>query len=718
MTERLPSSPRWRRPALAVLAMVVVAFGVCEAMGWPFLAAPMQRWLGTTLHREVRFAEGDARPDVKIHLLGGIRIRAPYFEIGAPDWSKQPHMLLARDARVTLGYFDLWKASRGEALRIRELRAGSLDGHFERLGDGRATWQFGDKTETPDAQAKPAKIPVFGRLQVDAGGVTYDDAILVVNLDAKFSLVEGTARPAAGASAPGFAMQATGSYRKSPLKIELRTPGVLPVVAEDAEAIALPVTLEAHAGSARMSFVGTATDVVHLTALKGRFSVQGPSLAAVGDPLGVTLPTTGAFRTDGLIVKDGVVWKAVFNGMDIGSSRLAGAFTYDPRPKVPELSGRLTGSKLLLEDLGPAVGTPAPKAGATASAASQPGATGKATTLAKADAKTKADGKPKVPGAKVLPDRAFDLPALRAMNANVLIDIDNLDLGSGLLEPLKPIRTHLVLNDGVLTLRDIDARTAQGRLTGNVQLDGRNAQALWTANIRVDDVRLESWLHQSRADAPPYVTGNLSGQMRVAGQGKSTAAILGSLRGGMRFSVVDGTISHLIVEASGLDVAQGLGMLFKGDDSLPLKCTVADLTADQGLFTPRVFVLDTDDSTMWIDGSLSLATEAMDLRVVVSPKDFSPMALRAPLHVRGTFGSPSLSLDAATLGTKLGAAALLSLLNPLAALIPFIDTGNTGAAKAGSERCQALAERIAKQPLLGPPPPRKTAATSAATLRH
>jgi hypothetical protein len=226
--------------------------------------------------------------------------------------------------------------------------------------------------------------------------------------------------------------------------------------------------------------------------------------------------------------------------------------TAHPRPRLPMLSGRLTGTNLALADLGPAVGAPVRKGAApVAVAASAPPPTGKR-------------------AGHVLPNR------------------------------------------------ELEARTGQGRLLGTVQLDGCDAQALWTANLRWDGVRLESWIQQDRKDknSPPYVTGGLNGRARVAGQGKSTAAILGSLRGEARMQLVDGTISHLAVEAAGLDIAEGLGTLIKGDDVLPIQCTVVDLVAEQGLFRPRVMVLDTADSTLWVDGSLSLATEALDLRVV------------------------------------------------------------------------------------------------------
>ena len=75
----------WRWIAAGSLAAVVVAFGVCEALGWPFLAAPMQRALGDALDRRVTLtADPAAAPKASIHLLGGIRITAAHIEIGAP----------------------------------------------------------------------------------------------------------------------------------------------------------------------------------------------------------------------------------------------------------------------------------------------------------------------------------------------------------------------------------------------------------------------------------------------------------------------------------------------------------------------------------------------------------------------------------------------------------------------------------------------------------
>ena len=152
-------------------------------------------------------------------------------------------------------------------------------------------------------------------------------------------------------------------------------------------------------------------------------------------------------------------------------------------------------------------------------------------------------------------------------------------------------------------------------------------------------------------------------------------------------------MSHLVVEAAGIDFAQALGVLVQKDDALPLGCAVADLDVAAGALRPRVMVIDTTDSAVWIDGSLSLATESLDLRAVISPKDFSPLTLRAPVHVRGSFADPEVSLDKAKLGGQVAASVLLALLNPLAALIPLIDTGDSDIARGHAAACRRLTQQ-------------------------
>jgi uncharacterized protein involved in outer membrane biogenesis len=703
---------RWPLALITVLAGLVVAIAACEAIGWPFLVAPAQHRLAKMLDRRVVFGS-DKASGVRIGLIGSARVRADAIEIGAPAWSPAPYMLRARDAQVTLGYLDLWRAIHGQTLHVRALEAGTLDADLERRDDGRASWQFAG--EHAGEAAKEASLPTFGRLVVGDGHVQYSDGLLPAEIDARFALSDGSARAAqagmaavssgaasapkarsgaasaaasdargiviraggaaGAASAPtaesvrlaegesGLRLKAIGHYRKLPVRIDLRTAGVLGFFDDGGDAKSQPLSLHALIGRTDLAFDGATRNPLHFTGLKGRFRLSGPSLASVGDALGITLPTTPAFKTHGTLVKDLDVWKAVFEDATIGSSRLNGAFTFDRRPKVPLLAGRLGGQRLLLADLGPAVGTAPPGSGIAAAAS---------------------------PG-RVIPDKHFDLPSLRAMNANVVIEVGTFDSGTAILEPLHPARAHLLLADGVLTIADFLGMTAQGKLAGYLQLDGRTDKALWTADLRLLGVDLAQWLRLKRSgNAPPYLSGKLDGSVKVKGSGRSAAEILGSLDGDVRMHMRDAAISHLAIEAAGVDLAQALGVMIKGDEALEIRCNVADLDVIKGVARPKVVVLNTDVTTIWIDGTASLQDETLDLRAVVSPKNFSPLTLRTPVHVKGTFSNPRVSLEAGKLAGKAAAAGLLALLNPLAAIVPFIDPGSTKKATQADSECAAL----------------------------
>jgi uncharacterized protein involved in outer membrane biogenesis len=148
-----------------------------------------------------------------------------------------------------------------------------------------------------------------------------------------------------------------------------------------------------------------------------------------------------------------------------------------------------------------------------------------------------------------------------------------------------------------------------------------------------------------------------------------------------------------LIEAGGIDIAESLGVLIKGDDALRLDCARVDLQVLAGTVAPRIAVFDTTDSTVWVDGTLSLRTEMLDLRAVVAPKDFSPLTLRSPLHVTGSFAKPQVAVEKGPLGFKVGSAFLLGLINPLAALIPLLDIGNKDAAVEHAAECRELMHR-------------------------
>ena len=668
--------------ALVTLLVLLATVAVGEGFGWPFLAGPLQQLLSQQLDRRVQISPGSG---FAVRLIGHPRLRAKQLDVAAPDWSAAPHLLLAQDVDVELRWIDLWRASQGQRMRIHRLQAATLDVHLERQADGRASWTLGRPLA---AGTPPAPLPLVGSLLPGRALIHLRDQLQALDLQAHLTR-EADRRSDGQAGAVQWLLQADGRLRQFPLQIELDASSEPSAAPEDGSLAPLFLKLKAQVGRARLDYTGYAHDLLQGVVLDGRFKLQGPSLAAVGDVVGVTLPTTAAFQSRGTVVKQGSRWRVQVDDATIGASRLDGRFVYAGGTRVPMLSGRLGGSRLLLRDLGPVVGTTAaPVPAAAASAAVSGAASGAASVTTSVAASAAASAQ--VPG-RVLPSRPFDLAALRVMDALVDIDVASVDLNTPLLQPLQPLRGQLELKGGVLTVKAIDARTAQGRLTGQLGLDGRTDMALWTADLRWSGLRLEQWIQQARREAaPPWVSGQLNGRLTVQGRGRSTAEILAHLTGSARSDLQGGAVSQLAIEAAGLDLAESLGLMITGDRVLPVTCAVADLVVEGGVWRTRTLVLDTPDSTVWVDGQIALANETMDLRAVVSPRDLSPLALRSPLRVRGSLANPVVSVDKGPLGRKLAGSLLLGLLNPLAALIPLIDPGATAAAGRGGADCLRL----------------------------
>jgi uncharacterized protein involved in outer membrane biogenesis len=630
---------RGARVALGLLLGGVLALGVGEALGWPFLGPAVERWLSARLDRSVSLIGSGDRSALRLRLLGGVSVQTPRLVVASPAWSRAGAMLEADDARLKLRYSDLLAWRRGGPLHVDTLTARRLAVRVERLKDGRASWQFG----APREGRPMLDGVVFGEVGVQDGYARIDDAQLDLALQGKFAWKDD-----------GLVADAQGRYRGLPTQASARS--------GPAEGNARALQLRIDAGRAKLEFDGRLRDPFGEPALDGRYTLRGPSLAAAGAPFGVTLPTTPAFSMQGTLDGSGNRWHTVVSAARIGASRLAGEFVFDRGRQRPLLSGTLTGSNLRLADLGPAIGVATPETPA-----------------------------PRRAG-RVLPARAFNLPSLRNMDADVQLRIERLETGHAALQDIRPLHARLRLADGVLELGAIDARMARGRVGGRIQLDGRRDVARWDVALTLRGLVLEEWL---RSSGPPTATGRIAARLNLTGQGRSTADMLASADGRAVLHWTRGTLSHQLVEAAGIDIAESLGVMLRGDRPLAVNCAAADLRIADGRATPALMLADTSDSTLQVEGALSLATERLDLVLRARPKDFSIATLRSPVHVEGSFADPQIRLDRSGVLRRVLPAALLAAVNPLAALLPLIDPGEDEDGQALAA-CRAVNQAAAK----------------------
>lgn len=639
---------RWLVGALTLLLLVLA---VGEATGWPMLRGALQSAIGRAAAVPVTM-QGSFRA----RLLWRPGIETGQLRVGAGGGLPLPHLLDGRNVKIDWTWADLWRWWRGAPLRLQSLSAGALDLQLVRTADGRASWQLGRRDGAPRAQ-EGDDLPRVGTLTLANGRIRVDDAPLDTELQLA---VEGgeTAQGGGSAAGSGYRLAVEGRWRALPLKLQARTGGALPLLrdrADDAHEPALALQVQGEVGALRVAFDGHAAALVDSRQLDGKLELSAPSLARLGEVGRLTLPQTPPLQLRTRIRHDAGVWQLDGAQAEIGRSRLGGDFRYDTTTMPPRLTGRLAGPRLLLADLGPAIGTPPPAA-----------------TKAKAKGK-RVQPAPPSPQRRVLPQRRFDLPSLTAMDADVQAAIDELDFGTEGLAALQGVRTRVLLQQGVLELQGLQARTAAGRISGSSRLDGQARPARWSAKLRLDDIDVARWLVVAR----DYLTGRLQADLDLAGAGRSTAEILATLDGRALVMVRDGTVSHLVTEAAGLDVAQALGVALRGDQRLPMRCARFDLVFKDGVVTPRHAVVDNRDSTLRIGGHVNLGDESLALALRARPKDFSPLSLRAPVTLTGTLGAPRVGIEGGkAAGRVLGAVVLGTVVAPVAALLPLLDPGS------------------------------------------
>ncbi|NPT44381.1 AsmA family protein [Paraburkholderia sp. 1N] len=476
-------------------------------------------------------------------------------------------------------------------------------------------------------------------------------------------------RPAIPPYAIGWTVK--GTYNKTPVSGSGKLGGVLAL--QDANR-PFPVQADVKAGDLRVGLVGTLTDPAHLAAVDLRLWLQGSSLGRLYTLTGVTLPDTPPYATDGRLVgqfKSGgnVFTYENFTGR-VGGSDLNGSLTYTAREPRPLLQGELVSHLLQFADLAPIIG-----------------ADSKASKAKRGDATAQ-------PANKVLPVEEFRTDRWHAIDADVKFTGNRIVKDTNL--PITDLYTHVVMTDGVLSFEPLKFGVAGGSLSSDIHLDGSTTPLKGRFATSARHLKLKQLFPNFKT--MQNALGEINGDAALSATGNSPAALAATSNGEVKALITDGTVSRLLMEAAGLNVANVVYEKLFGNRDVKIKCAAADFVATNGVLDPRVFALDTDDAVINIDGKVNLRDESMDLGVHPHTKGFRVFSLRSPLYVKGTFKDPHVGVDATALALRGGAMIGLGLINPFAALIPLLAPSNNQPLP-----CGQLLTQVRQAPSAPPP---------------
>ena len=643
---------------LAVLVVLIATFD------WNRLKPTINTQVSEMLHRPFAIngnlaVQWQREPDE-----GGWRAWVPWphviaqdLTLGNPPWAKTPQMVSLKRVQARLSPLPL--LTQTVVIPRIELTEPSAD--LVRLADGRANWTFTFDPKDPNAEPSNWTVDI-GAIKFDKGHVTLNDQTLKTQLDVlidplgkpiPFSEIVGekeakkTQEKGATPQDYAFALKVKGQYHGQKLNGTGKIGGLLAL--QDANK-PFPLQAQVSIADTNVGLAGTLTDPLNLGDLDLRLKLAGSSLSNLYPLTGVTLPDSPPYSTDGhLIAKLHEPGGAVFiyenfNGK-IGSSDIHGDLKYAASQPRPKLSGKLVSNQLLMADLGPLIG---------------------------ADSNTEQKargGASKQPAGKVLPVEAFRTERWRDMDADVEFTGKRIVQSAEL--PFTDLYTHLVLNNGVLSLEPLRFGVAGGKLDAQIRLNGRDTPLEGRAKLTARNFKLKQLFPTFEPMKTSF--GELNGDAELSGRGNSVAKLLGTANGGLKMIVNDGAISRSLMEIAGLNVGNYVvGKIF-GDEDVKINCAAADFAIKDGLATSQLFVFDTENAIIYIDGTANFATEQLDLKITPESKGLRLFSLRSPLYVRGTFGNPSAGVQAVPLLLRgAGMVALGVIAGPAAGLLALV----------------------------------------------
>jgi len=591
--------------------------------------------------------------------------------IGNPPWTRQPQFaqldaLLIRVSPLPLLLHHVYVPS-----------VQFVDPHIdlERNAQGQANWLF-----TLPPSSTPSRWRVnMGAIGFDKGQITLDDAKTRLDLNITITPLQqaipydqivaqatsdaradvghdigkvvdaSKTRPDASVNANRtsyqFAWTLKGSYQGTSVSGTGKTGAVLALQYADQP---FPVQARMHVGDSKIALVGTLTDPVHLGALDLRVWFGGSSMAKLYPIIGIALPETPPYATEGHLSAELHAHGSRFSYRDfrgrVGGSDLGGNVEVVTGGDRPKLTGDVHSQQLRFADLAPLIG-----AGSQAE-------------------KQQRGDTTRQPADKVLPVEPFRTDRLRTLDADVTFNAAHIEHPSAV--PVSAMRTHLVLDNGTLQLDPLHLDAAGGAIDSQIRVDG-GAQPMHTAvDLHARHLQLKQLFPDFQAMSTSF--GEINGDATLTTRGNSVAAMLGDANGEVRLLMNDGAISKTLLETAGLNVANVvIGKLF-GDKTVQINCAAADLAGTDGLFTSKLFVFDTSDATVNIDGTINFASEQLDLNITPHTKGVRIFSLRSPLYVKGSFKQPAVGVHAGPLLLRGGGAIALGVIAPPAALLALI----------------------------------------------
>lgn len=630
----------WAPPVVLLLILVSFLFP------WKL------NFLRDTIAQKVQDGTGRSfavKGDIWLYWLQGPRVTIDGLQLGNPSWASTPQMAVIDHVDAKVSFANLLR----KRVVLTSLDVVEPVVNLEEGPGGKRSWYF-DKE-----QSDSSSTVVIEQMAVEQGHIGYVVKSKDTDVQADLATLTGAN---VGTQTNGIGVRATGKWNGLKLDVEAKGGDLLKLKDLDTT---YPINVMASIGSSRVSADGTVTGIARLKAADLQVSLAGTNLAEWYRIVGVGLPETPPYQTKGhVVIADGVYRYDDFTGK-VGTSDIRGSVAFEKREPRPFVSGTLVSNNLDLNDLAPMTGKKL-----------EPAVAPKITDATKPQ--------------KLMPQQAFNTERWNTLDADVRFNAKSIKNAGAI--PFDNLEIHATMNDRVLAFTPLTFGFANGKMGGDFRFEGSATPMHATVDARFSDLSLAR-LTPKVIKTSKASLGRLNGAFKVDGRGNSIATMMATSNGTAQIAMGRGESSSLLLELVGLQGPQVVRYLL-GDQNSKINCALADFQITNGDMATQTSLIDTDINVITIVGNADFKTEKMDFRITPLPKKKSIVVLRTPYNVDGTFANPSVLPAFGPLAARVGGAVALGLINPLAALVPLIETG-----PGQDNDCSALLAKVRGAPV-------------------
>ena len=505
---------------------------------------------------------------------------------------------------------------------------------------GRANWDFSRNDDEPPRAGHPSAehavldLPDLGAVSIENGLLTYRNGVTGKTTKIEVVRFDGWSE---SRDAP-LAFDLTAAYDGVPFHVAghmgpfsaLGGPGPF------------SIDLTADLTDFQLALKGTVNRPLSPTSSDFSIEANASTLKGLSALFKTVLPPGPLALTGHAASKDGALTISDIEAT-LGGSDLAGTLRLEGGKERPWVTASLTSKTLDVADL---------------QAAEAP---------AEGNAKKPQDKAPPPDDGRLFSTAPLPLDLLKLVDGKLDAKVDHLVMGA---VALNRATFSAALQDGRLSIQPITGELAQGDLVGAVALDSTDGGG---AKVSLQVSKLDVNTLAQAFDVGDILTGRVDVTANLAGHGRSLRGLMSSLDGKASVVMGKGQVKSSYVELMGADLLRFAASAGAGDTT-NVNCLVGRFNITKGFASTHDILFDTNHMTVKGEGGISLGAERVGLKFTPRPKEMSLINLAMPWRVEGPLRQPQVHVDETEVATR-AAGALLSVINPLALLVPMVSAG-------------------------------------------